>query len=73
MGKQCPKGSSIPLKIVGPTQSFTLEKSDGFNSAILVLNDHLHEIEDDRDFGAKVVKAIQRDHLSRPYEPTDFE
>lgn len=31
----------------------------GFNTAMMVLNDHLHEIEKDKDFGAKVSEAIR--------------
>ena len=31
----------------------------GFNTAVVVLNDHLHEIERDPEFGAKVAEAIR--------------
>jgi hypothetical protein len=30
----------------------------GFNTTVVILNDALHDIEDDKDFGAKLVSAI---------------
>lgn len=45
----------------------------GFNSAIMLLNDNLHRIEDDPLFGAKVAKAVQQHHMTCPYEPTSFD
>lgn len=31
----------------------------GFNTTLLILNDHLHCIEDDHDFGKKVADAVR--------------
>lgn len=45
----------------------------GFNSAIMLLNDRLHDIEHDTEFGAKVAKAVARHHMTRPYELTQFD
>lgn len=38
----------------------------GFNTVIVVLNDHLDEIEKDQEFGKKVASAIRAFSRSRP-------
>ena len=40
----------------------------GFNSTVLILNDNLHEIENDPEFGKKLARAI-REHNTGHNEP----
>lgn len=45
----------------------------GYNSTLVVMNDDLHEIEDDAEFGKKVAQAIiQHDRYSRAGIPNDI-
>tara|TARA_R110002126_G_C10490983_1_gene504918 strand:+ start:151081 stop:151428 length:348 start_codon:yes stop_codon:yes gene_type:complete len=37
----------------------------GYNSTIIVMNDALHEIKEDKDFGAKLSAAVQKLSLGR--------
>ena len=41
----------------------------GYNSTILVLNDRLHEIEGDPEFGKKVANAIRSHHVRNDRQP----
>ena len=44
----------------------------GWNTAIMILNDQLNSIERDTEFGAKLADAVAHDHMSKPFEPTEF-
>jgi len=39
----------------------------GFNTSVIVLNDALHEIENDKDFGKKLGKAVRKLSLPHTY------
>ena len=39
----------------------------GFNTAVMILNDHIHEIAKDRHFGEKLAEAISRAGRERLY------
>ncbi len=41
----------------------------GYNSTILILNDRLHEIENDPEFGKKVANAIRSHHYRDDRQP----
>lgn len=45
----------------------------GFNSAIMILNDKLHEIERDPDFGAKVSSAVGQHMMGYPHQTHEFD
>lgn len=45
----------------------------GFNTNIMILNDRLHDIERDPDFGKKVVDAVCANTLTPSYQPTEFD
>ena len=42
----------------------------GFNSTVLILNDRLHEIENDQDFGKKVADGIREFGYANKYNKT---
>ena len=44
----------------------------GWNTAIMILNDRLHDIEDDPTFGRELDRAVQRHHMNSMYESEEF-
>lgn len=40
----------------------------GFNATMVIMNDHLHEIRDDKEFGSKVYDAVSRVAIGIPVD-----